>query len=130
MRSLALLMMLMATQMVFSQADASTETPTNVPVCFHPRAGQVCALAPRALNQPAASYSEKARKKKLQGTVVLSIVVGTDGAAHDIKVTKSLGMGLDEEAVKSVQKWKFEPSTVEGKPVAVRIALQVDFRLY
>jgi hypothetical protein len=44
-------------------------------------------------------------------------------------VTKSLRLGPDEEAVKSLQTWKFEPATPEGKPVALKIAVQVGFRL-
>jgi outer membrane biosynthesis protein TonB len=40
-----------------------------------------------------------------------------------------LRLGPDEEAVKSLQTWKFEPATPEGKPVALKIAVQVGFRL-
>jgi hypothetical protein len=50
-------------------------------------------------------------------------------ALRTIAVTESLGLGPDEEAVKSLQTWKFEPATLEGKPVALKIAVQVDFRL-
>jgi len=57
-------------------------------------------------------------------------IAGTDGVVRDITVTKSLGVGPDEEAVKSLQTWKFEPATLDGKPVALKIAVQVDFRLY
>ena len=38
---------------------------------------------------------------------MLSIVVNTDGKAEQIKVVKSLGMGLDEKAIEAVQKWRF-----------------------
>jgi periplasmic protein TonB len=38
-------------------------------------------------------------------------------------------MGLDEKAVEAVQKWKFEPGMKDGKPVAVDLAIQVDFHL-
>ena len=61
--------------------------------------------------------------------VVLWMVVGVDGRAHDITVARSLGHGLDEQAVKAVQKWRFEPAKRKGKPVPVQINVEVKFRL-
>jgi protein TonB len=85
---------------------------------------------PRAIYQPDPEYSKKARKKKLQGTCLLSIVVGADGKPHDIRVTRPLGPGLDEEAIKAVQQWKFEPARKDGQPVAVEVVVEVNFKLY
>jgi len=86
--------------------------------------------APRALFAPDPEYSEEARKAKWQGTVVLWVVVGPDGRAHDIRVQRSLGMGLDEKAVEAVKQWKFDPAKKDGQPVAVQINVEVNFRLY
>jgi TonB family protein len=86
--------------------------------------------APRAIFRPEPEYSEEARKAKFQGTVVLSLVVGPDGRAHDIRVRRSLGLGLDEKAVETVRTWKFEPARKDGQPVAVLISIEVNFRLY
>jgi protein TonB len=86
--------------------------------------------APRALFAPDPEYSEEARKAKYQGTVVLWVVVGADGKAHDVKVQRSLGMGLDQKALEAVRKWKFEPAVKDGRPVAVQINVEVSFRLY
>ena len=86
--------------------------------------------APRALFAPDPEYSEEARKAKWQGTVVLWVVVGPDGRAHDIRVQRSLGMGLDEKAVEAVRLWKFDPARKDGQPVAVQINVEVNFRLY
>jgi TonB family protein len=58
------------------------------------------------------------------------LVVGEDGKPRDIKVTKPLGKGLDEKAVEAVRSWKFDPARKDGKPVAVQIAVEVDFHLY
>jgi len=86
--------------------------------------------APRALETPDPEYSEEARKAKYQGTVVLWLVVGPDGRPRDIRVSRPLGMGLDEKAVQAVRNWKFEPAMKDGKPVAVQINVEVNFRLY
>ncbi len=86
--------------------------------------------APRALFAPDPEYSEEARKAKFQGTVVLWVVVGPDGRPHDIRVQRSLGMGLDEKAMDAVRTWKFDPARKDGQPVAVQINVEVNFRLY
>ncbi|HXE90602.1 MAG TPA: energy transducer TonB [Terriglobales bacterium] len=86
--------------------------------------------APRPLYTPDPEYSEEARKAKHQGTVVLWLVVGPDGRAHDVRIKRSLGLGLDERAIAAVSQWKFEPARKNGVPVAVRINVEVDFKLY
>src|ERR1051326_2316753 len=86
--------------------------------------------APRATFSPDPEYSEEARKAKYQGTVVLWVVVGPDGRPHDIRVQRTLGMGLDEKAIEAVRQWKFEPAKKDGNPVAVQINVEVNFRLY
>ena len=86
--------------------------------------------APKALYAPDPEYSEEARKAKYQGTVVLWVVVGPDGRPRDIKVQRTLGMGLDEKAMEAVRTWKFEPARLNGNPVAVQINVEVNFRLY
>ena len=76
-----------------------------------------------------AEYSKQAEKAKINGLVVLAMVVGTDGRAHNISVVKAPpGYGLDEEAVKAVEKWRFKPGRSAGKPVAVEVRVEVNFR--
>lgn len=86
--------------------------------------------APQLIYGPEAAFSEKALKAKLQGTVVLRVVVGPDGRAHDIRIQKSLGMGLNEQAVEAIGRWIFEPSRKDGVAVAVLIDIEVNFHLY
>jgi TonB family protein len=86
--------------------------------------------APRALYAPDPEYSEEARKSKYQGVVVLWLIVGADGRPRDMRVSRSLGMGLDQKAIEAVRQWKFEPAMKDGKPVAVQINVEVNFRLY
>jgi len=86
--------------------------------------------APRALETPDPEYSEEARKAKYQGTVVLWLIVGPDGKPRDIHVSRPLGMGLDQKAIEAVNRWRFEPAMKDGKPVAVQINVEVNFRLY
>jgi periplasmic protein TonB len=86
--------------------------------------------APRVIRMVHPEYSEKARRAKLQGTVVLTLVVSSSGNPTMIRVTQSLGHGLDEKAIEALGQWKFEPGSKDEKPVAVEMAVQIDFRLY
>lgn len=86
--------------------------------------------APRAVFTPDPEYSEEARKAKYQGVVVLWLIVGPDGRPRDMRVQRGLGMGLDQKAMEAVKQWKFDPATKDGKPVAVQINVEVNFRLY
>lgn len=86
--------------------------------------------APRVIYNPDPEYSEEARKAKHQGNVVLWTVIGPDGRVRDIRLARSLGMGLDQKAIEAVRTWKFEPALKDGQPVAVQVNIEVNFRLY
>ena len=85
--------------------------------------------APSLLHKIEPEYSEEARKAKYQGTVLLYVVVDVNGKATNIKVARSLGLGLDEKAVEAVKQWKFTPGYKDGKPVTVAATIEVNFRL-
>lgn len=97
-------------------------------------AGHVYTMAegvasPKVLYKEDPQYSEEARAAKVDGTVLLSVVVGTDGLAHDISIVKGVGSGLDQKAIEAVAKWHFQPGTLNGEPVAVRASIEINFRL-
>src|SRR2546427_4577673 len=75
------------------------------------------------------SYSDAARAAKFQGTVVLSIVVTTEGKAASIYVLKGAPFGLTTKTIEAVQDWRFEPARKDGNPVPVRAQVEVTFRL-
>jgi TonB family protein len=85
--------------------------------------------APVVLYKVEPEYSEEARKAKYAGTVVLELVVDVAGKAQNIKVTRSLGLGLDENAIQAVNQWKFRPGYRNGRPVPVIATIEVYFRL-
>ena len=85
--------------------------------------------APVLLSKTEPEYSEEARKAKHQGTVMLYVQIDPSGHATNIKVVKSLGLGLDEKAMEAVAKWKFSPGKKDGKPVTVEATIEVNFRL-
>ena len=68
---------------------------------------------------------------RIQGNVRLEAVVLTTGEVGDVEVTQSLDTvyGLDDEAVKAIRQWRFEPGTKDGKAVAVRVEVEMTFKL-
>ena len=85
--------------------------------------------APTLLHKLEPSYSVEARAAKVQGTVVLSVVIGTDGLAYDVQLRKGVGYGLDEQALNAVTQWTFKPGMRDGMAVPVQASIEVNFRL-
>lgn len=85
--------------------------------------------APVKIHNPQPQYTEIARKARLQGVVIVQAIIDKEGNVTNVKVLKGLGMGLDQAAVDAIKKWRFEPATLHGKPVAVYYNLTVNFRL-
>lgn len=91
---------------------------------------QPCATPPRAVSAPSPEAPQQSSGKGKEGVSVLSIIVEPDGSTSHIRVVKPVGHGLDEKAVDAVKTWKFKPATLNGKPVAVQIAVEIKFHLY
>jgi TonB family protein len=86
-------------------------------------------LSPKVIYHVDPQYTEEARQAKISGTVVLLVVVGTDGLAHDVNVQRSLDPGLDRNAAVALEQWRFAPGTRQGVPVAVRAVIEINYRL-
>jgi TonB family protein len=86
--------------------------------------------APIPTYSPEPAYSEEARKAKFGGTVLLWIVVDAQGVVRNVQIAKHLGLGLDEEAVKTVSTWRFKPALRQGVAVPVQVQVEVSFRLF
>jgi len=135
-----------ATVLIFSPVLDSRLRADSVPLPPKPEAnanylvgGSV--LPPGLKSAPKPTYTDEARKHKLSGTVIVGLIVDADGIPHDVHVTRSLSenvkpkdkhaaLSLDDEAVKVVEQYRFKPATKNGRPVPVRVSIQVDFRLY
>ena len=74
-------------------------------------------------------YTEQARNANWQGTVLLQVTVDENGVPQDIQIVRALGLGLDQKAIEAVQKWRFKPALLNGKPVPVSASIEVNFRL-
>ncbi len=84
---------------------------------------------PKKVHAPQPHYTEEARKARVQGVVILQAIVDSLGNVTNVKVVKGLPEGLEESAVQTVSNWRYEPATLEGKPVSVYMNLTISFSL-
>jgi TonB family protein len=87
-------------------------------------------IPPKYLHSQDPRYSDDARNAKLGGLVDVRLRVDANGHPTDLWVARPLGMGLDEEAAKSVLTYAFKPATCHGTPVSVFLAVEVKFQIY
>jgi TonB family protein len=85
--------------------------------------------APKLLHKIEPEYTPEARMVKTQGTVLLTVEIQPDGHAANIRVQRSIGLGLDEKAVEAVSQWVFQPGMIGNQPVIVAANIEVNFRL-
>jgi TonB family protein len=112
------------TDIIFEIPKGPPEPESNEPI----RVGGDVA-APKKLHHVDPRYTEIARKARVEGVVIVEAIIDRQGNVTEVKVLKSLPMGLDQSAVEAIQKWRFEPSMLNGKPVPVRYNLTVNFTL-
>jgi len=85
---------------------------------------------PTCVYCPEPQYTDQAREAKLEGRVRLSVMVGADGRALQVRIVQRAGLGLDERAVESVRAWKFIPAhDAARRAVASWVTIEVVFRL-
>ena len=87
-------------------------------------------LPPKRAYTTNPQYTDAARKAKVSGNVLLSLIVNESGTVRDVQVERSLRPDLDQQAIAAVSTWRFEPATKDGLPVPVKMKVEVSFRLY
>jgi protein TonB len=85
--------------------------------------------APVAITRSEPGYTDAARKGHITGVVVVETIVNKQGEVEQVRVLKGLSLGLSEQAVEAVKKWRFRPGTLNGEPVEVVFTLTVNFTL-
>ncbi len=96
---------------------------------------------PKLLFAPDPEFTGQARRKRLEGTVVVALTVDATGNPQDVHVARSLAqdvskkykqiaLGLDNNAVAAVKQYRFQPGQFKGKPVPVEIEVRVNFRIF
>ncbi|HKW02224.1 MAG TPA: energy transducer TonB [Vicinamibacterales bacterium] len=84
---------------------------------------------PVLLKEVRPGYTDEARRRSIEGDVLLEIVVKQDGSVGNVRVTRSLGAGLEQKAIDAVRQWRFGPARRQGQPVDVVVEVSVEFKL-
>lgn len=84
---------------------------------------------PEVLFRVTPRYTEAARVARREGTVIVQATIDRTGHVTDVRLIKSLGLGLDESAMNAVQQWRFKPAVLAGRPVPVYFQLSVNFNV-
>ena len=85
---------------------------------------------PTLVLQVRPSYTDDALRRRIQGTVLLEVIVRANGQPSNVRVVRSLDPGgLDEQAVGAVQQWRFSPGRLAGVPVDVLVTIALDFSI-
>jgi periplasmic protein TonB len=84
---------------------------------------------PVVIHKTEPAYTEDARNAKVEGAVTLWAEIRTDGKPYAIRVTKGLGYGLNQSAIKCLSEWRYRPGTANGIPVTVPATMEIFFSL-
>ncbi len=85
--------------------------------------------APRLVSRVEPQYTEEARLARLEGVAVYSIEIQPNGMPANIQMLRGVGLGLDQEGIRAILQWRFEPGTKDGTPVPVQAQIEVNWKL-
>ena len=84
---------------------------------------------PVKISGEAPRYSEIAREARIEGVVILELIIGKQGSVESIEVLKGLPMELTDRAIEAVETWRYQPATLKGEPVRVLFNVTINFQL-
>ena len=86
--------------------------------------------APMVIKQVNPEYSAEARRKKIKGDVLVSLMVDENGVPQQVQVKRGIGQGLDEKAIEARKQYRFRPAMRAGVPVKVQLLIDVNFQIF
>lgn len=107
-----------------------TDPPrTSAPAKSEPNVGGAI-TPPKVLQGAEPVFSEAARALKYGGSNLIAVTLNEQGQVVTLEVDQAIGLGLDEQAMAAVLKYKFEPAKRNGQPIATQIKMEVKFEIY
>jgi protein TonB len=86
--------------------------------------------APQVIHSVQPEFTPEARQANYEGTVAIQLIVDSQGIPQDVRVSRHLGMGLDQKAIDAVRQYRFRPAVYQGHPVSVQMVIEVEFHLH
>lgn len=112
------------------QSAGFTDAEVPAAASVH-RASETTANAVPAeiLSKPTPVYTPEARSMRIEGEVLLEVVLGASGNLRVVRVVRGLGHGLDDNAVRAAQQIQFKPAMRNGQPADSTVVLHIIFQL-
>jgi TonB family protein len=107
--------------------DADVPAPPTVQ--SHPAAVVTNIIPAEIISKPVPVYTDEARQKKIEGEVLLEVVLEATGKIHVVRVVRGLGHGLDDAAVRAAEQIRFKPAMKDGQPADSTAVLHIIFQL-
>jgi len=85
--------------------------------------------APQAIKRVEPAYPFAARMNGVKGIVIMQVLIDKTGAVRQVMVLRGLSPDLSQAAVDAVRQWRFQPATLDEKPVDVVFNLTINFKL-
>ena len=109
----------------FGDSQPAAEAPRTAP---RPKAESPTAPI-EIISKPRPVYTDEARRLKLEGEVLLDVLFGASGQPRVMNITRGLGHGLDEAAVRAAEQIQYRPARRDGQPVDYRATVHIVFQL-
>ena len=113
---------------VQSTGFASADVPASPTVRSRP-AEAVKSVPPEIISKPLPVYTQEARNLRIEGEVLLEVVLEASGSLKVVRVVRGLGHGLDDNAVKAAERIRFKPAMKDGQPADSTVVLHIIFQL-
>jgi len=114
---------------VQSSGFTSADVPAPPTVRSHAAEAATRALPAEILSKPTPVYTQEARSLRIEGEVLLEVVLEASGSLRVVKVVRGLGHGLDDNAVKAAEQIHFKPAMRDGQPTDSTVVLHIVFQL-
>ncbi|MGC1651194.1 MAG: energy transducer TonB, partial [Candidatus Sulfotelmatobacter sp.] len=113
------------------QASGFASADVPAPPTVHSRPAETTAkvLPAEILSKPTPLYTQEARNLKIEGEVLLDVVLEASGKLRVLRVVHGLGHGLDENAVKAAEQIHFKPAVKDGQPTDYRVVMHIIFQM-
>jgi TonB family protein len=110
--------------------DSAPVTLEDSLICGHRGTHKAsCITPPRQIYSPDPKFPKSEQHVSREGAVKVKLVVRSDGVPTDVTISRSLNPDFDNAAIDAVKQWKFSPAIKNGAPIAVQIAIEVQFHL-
>ncbi len=114
---------------VQSGGFASADVPAAPTVHSSPAEAVAKVLPAEILSKPTPAYTQEARNLKIEGEVLLEVVLEASGKLRVVRVVRGLGHGLDDNAVKAAEQIHFKPAVKDGQPTDSTVVVHIIFQM-